>query len=283
MLWRCCHHCFNFSDGRTRIMGVLNVTPDSFSDGGKFFTPVAAVTHAVGMAAAGAEIIDIGGQSSRPGAMPVSPEEELRRVLPVIRECTRELGARIALSIDTTKADVARQALDAGAVIVNDISAGRFDLALFSTAAQAAAGVVLMHMQGTPQTMQLAPRYADIVGEVADFLRERLTAARTAGISDEQIVIDPGIGFGKSLEHNLELLARLGEFVTLGRPVLVGTSRKSFIGQLLGKEVNQRLAGTLGSVAWCAAHGANMVRVHDVQEAAQVLRVIDELKKKANR
>ncbi|MBM3889298.1 MAG: dihydropteroate synthase [Verrucomicrobia bacterium] len=280
MLWRCRHHCFDFSDGRTRIMGVLNVTPDSFSDGGRFLDPRAAVARAVEMADAGAEIIDVGGESSRPGATPVPVEEELRRVMPVLQECARELGARVALSIDTTKAEVARQALDGGAVIVNDISAGRFEPALLSAAARAGAGLVLMHMQGTPQTMQLAPAYADVVGEVTAFLRERMTAARGAGIGEEQIVVDPGIGFGKTLGHNLELLARLNEFAALGRPVLVGTSRKGFIGRLLGKEVDERLAGTLATVAWCAARGANIVRVHDVQETAQVLRVIDELRRK---
>ncbi|MCX7827367.1 MAG: dihydropteroate synthase [Verrucomicrobiae bacterium] len=281
MLWQCRHHSFDFSDGRTRIMGVLNVTPDSFSDGGRFLEPRAAVDHAIAMAEAGAEIVDVGGESSRPGAAAVPQEEELRRVMPVLRECARELGARVALSIDTTKAEVARQALDAGAVIVNDISAGRFEPALLSVAARTGAGFVLMHMQGTPRTMQASPRYADVLGDVTAFLRERWVAARTAGIADEQVVIDPGIGFGKTLEHNLELLARLDEFAALGRPVLVGTSRKSFIGQLLDRDVDHRLAGTLASVAWCAAHGANIVRVHDVQESAQVLRVIDELRRKA--
>jgi dihydropteroate synthase len=179
------------------------------------------------------------------------------------------------------KAEVARPSLDAGAVIVNDISAGRFEPALLAAAARAGAGVVLMHMQGTPQTMQSAPRYADVVGDVTGFLQERWTAARDTGIADEQIVVDPGIGFGKTLEHNLELLARLDEFVPLGRPVLVGTSRKSFIGHLLNQDVDHRLAGTLASVAWCAARGANVVRVHDVQETAQVLRVIDALRRKA--
>jgi dihydropteroate synthase len=264
-------------------MGVLNVTPDSFSDGGRFLDPRAAVAHAVEMAEAGAEIVDVGGESSRPGATPVPVDEELRRVLPVIRECVRELGVRVALSIDTTKAEVARQALNAGAVIVNDISAGRFEPALLAVAARAGAGVVLMHMQGTPQTMQSAPRYADVVSEVTGFLQERLAAVRAAGVGDEQIVVDPGIGFGKTLEHNLELLAQLGEFAALGRPVLVGTSRKSFIGRLLDKDVDQRLAGTLATVAWCATRGANVVRVHDVRETAQVLRVIDELRRKADR
>ncbi len=281
MLWRCRNSTLDFSDGRPRVMGILNVTPDSFSDGGKFLDPQAAVAHALAMIEAGADIIDIGGESSRPGSAPVPLDEELRRVIPVVEQLTH-YALRITpsplLSVDTTKAEVARRALDAGAHIVNDISAGRFDPAMLPVAAQASAGVVLMHAQGTPQTMQQAPRYDDAAREVADFLRERIAAAQAAGIGLEQIAVDPGIGFGKTVEHNMELLARLDEFRALGRPLLVGVSRKSFLGRLLGAEIADRLSASLAAAIWAVQHGANIVRVHDVAETVAALRVIDELR-----
>ncbi|MCX6899477.1 MAG: dihydropteroate synthase [Verrucomicrobia bacterium] len=278
----------DFSDGRSRLMGILNVTPDSFSDGGSFTDPKAAAAHALAMVEAGAEIIDVGGESSRPGSAPVPLDEELRRVIPVVamlhaRRPTLH-APHFLVSVDTTKAEVARRALEAGAHIINDISAGRFDPAMFDTVAHAGAGLVLMHMQGTPQTMQLDPRYSDVTSDVSGFLRERLAAAQDAGITAEQIVLDPGIGFGKTVEHNLALLARLDALCALGWPVLVGVSRKSFIAKLLGPDGANPDALRQGSIAaavWAVTRGASIVRVHDVAETARALRVIDELGRKS--
>jgi dihydropteroate synthase len=256
-------------------MGVLNVTPDSFSDGGRFLDARSAVEHALAMARAGADIIDVGGESTRPNAAPVSAEEELRRVVPVIERLHRQRGAFV-ISVDTTKAIVAEGALAAGARIVNDISALRFDPRMAGLVRERGAGLVLMHMQGTPQTMQQHPHYVDVVGEVRDFLRERLDAATAAGIAAESIAIDPGIGFGKTVQHNLQLLARLEVLGGLGQPLLVGVSRKSFLGKVLGKErPEERIWGTAAAVAWSVAHGANIVRVHDVDEMRQVVQVIE--------
>jgi dihydropteroate synthase len=263
---------FQWDATHTLIMGVLNVTPDSFSDGGKFSDVERAVTHAREMAVAGADIIDVGGESTRPGAEPVGAEEELRRVVPVI-ERLRDL----LVSIDTTKAVVAEQALAAGARIVNDISALRFDPRMVEVVRDAGAGVVLMHMQGTPQTMQKNPRYDDVVAEVRAFFAERIEFGEAHGLKKSQIAVDPGIGFGKTVEHNLELLARLEEFGTLGCPVLVGTSRKAFIGKVLACEADARLWGTAATVAWAVAHGAHIVRVHDVSEMAHVVRMVEAL------
>jgi dihydropteroate synthase len=258
-------------------MGVLNVTPDSFSDGGKFLDVDRAVAHAREMTRAGADIIDVGGESTRPGATPVSAEEELRRVLPVV-ERLRDL----VVSIDTTKALVAEKALASGASIVNDISALRFDARMVDVVRDAGAGVVLMHMQGTPQTMQQSPHYNDVVAEVRSFLAERITFAESRGLKKSQIAVDPGIGFGKTVEHNLQLLARLAEFATLGCALLVGTSRKSFLGRVLApsresqvSETNGRLWGTAATVAWAVAHGARAVRVHDVAEMMNVIRMVE--------
>lgn len=288
MIWRGRNFSLDFSDGRSRLMGVLNVTPDSFSDGGSFVDLKAAVAHAQAMIAAGAEIIDIGGESSRPGSAPVPLDEELRRVIPVVVALHTSRSTphtpRFVVSVDTTKAEVARRALDAGAHIINDISAGRFDAAMLGTVARAGAGLVLMHMQGTPQTMQFDPRYDDVTTEVANFLHERLGAAGAAGIAAEQIVLDPGIGFGKMVEHNLALLARLDALCALGWPVLVGVSRKSFIAKLLGPDGANPDALRQGSVAaavWAVTRGANIVRVHDVAETTRALRVIDELRRKS--
>lgn len=254
------------------VMGVLNVTPDSFSDGGRYLDPEAAVKHALEMASEGADILDIGAESSRPGAQPVPLAEELRRLIPVVREVCRQVT--VPVSVDTTKAAVARAALDAGAAIVNDISACRADPAMLPTVAEAGAGLVLMHMQGTPQTMQQAPRYRSVVDEVRRFLRARLRAAVRAGVSEEQILLDPGIGFGKNLKHNLALLARLEALRALGRPLLVGVSRKAFIGEVLGRRLDDRLMGTAAAVAAAVSHGAKAVRVHDVRAMRDVVRMI---------
>ena len=262
---------------RPLVMGVLNVTPDSFSDGGLYLDPGAAVKHALEMVDEGADLIDIGAESSRPGAEPVSEAEELSRLVPVVQEVCRRVS--VPVSVDTTKAAVARQALDAGAAIINDISALLADPAMAGAVAKADAGLVLMHMQGTPQTMQRAPRYGDIVAEVREFLRARMQAAVEAGIAAGQILLDPGIGFGKNLEQNLILLDRLDAFQTLGRPILVGVSRKAFIGEVLGRRAGDRLLGTAAAVAAAVLRGAGVVRVHDVRAMQDVVRVIDAIQK----
>ncbi len=255
------------------IMGVLNVTPDSFSDGGRFLDPGAAVAQAEALVAQGADLIDLGAESSRPGSEPVDETEELRRLMPVIEA----LAPRVAvpLSIDTTKARVAQRALDAGACIVNDISALRFDPDMARVVATTGAGVVLMHMQGTPQTMQRTPQYDDVVSEVRAFLAARMAAAREAGIRPDQILLDPGFGFGKTVTHNLTLLARLDELAALGRPVVAGVSRKAFIGQILAREVGDRLMGTAAAVALAVERGARLVRVHDVGAIRDVVRMTE--------
>ena len=252
-------------------MGVLNVTPDSFSDGGRFATFDAAVAHAQAMVTAGADLLDIGGESTRPGSLPVAADEQIKRVVPVIE---RIANLPVTISIDTTRAAVAEAALDAGAAIVNDISAGRDDAELLPLVARRGAPVVLMHMQGTPLTMQDAPSYQDVVAETIQFLRERVAAAQAVGIELSKILLDPGIGFGKTMEHNLELLRRQREFLALGRPVVIGTSRKGFIGRITGEsEPSKRLFGTAASVAFCVANGAAIVRVHDVGPMVQVVRM----------
>lgn len=258
---------------RPLVMGVLNVTPDSFSDGGLYLDPGAAVKHALEMADEGADLIDIGAESSRPGAAPVAEAEELRRLVPVVQEVCRRVP--VPVSVDTTKAAVAAAALESGAAIINDISALQADRAMAGVVAQAGAGLVLMHMQGTPQTMQRAPRYTDIVAEVGEFLRARLRAAVEAGIAAEQILLDPGIGFGKNPEQNLILLDRLDSFRALGRPILVGVSRKAFIGEVLGRKAGDRLLGTAAAVAAAVLRGAKVVRVHDVRAMQDVVKVID--------
>jgi dihydropteroate synthase len=254
-------------------MGILNVTPDSFSEGGRFFDRDDAVKHAVQMVADGAGMVDVGGESTRPGSDPVPTDEELERVLPVIERIADELPG-IPISIDTRKAEVAERALAAGATIVNDVSAGA-DMAMFDVVREHDAAVVLMHMKGEPKTMQETPTYDDVVGEVHEFLRERIEAAEFAGIDPERIAIDPGIGFGKDLGHNLELMQRVDAFLDLGRPLLVGPSRKRFIGAILDLPEDQRLEGTIGAVAWMVAHGAHVVRVHDVREVVRAVRVVD--------
>ncbi|HEX2266313.1 MAG TPA: dihydropteroate synthase [Solirubrobacterales bacterium] len=251
-------------------MGVVNVTPDSFSDGGLYLDPEAAVARGRELAAVGAEILDVGGESTRPGAEAVSAEEELRRVVPVIRGL-RDLDCRV--SVDTSKAEVAAAALEAGAEIVNDVTALRGDPEMAALCAEREAGVVLMHMLGDPRTMQDDPRYDDVVAEVKAFLAERIEAATAAGIDEERIWLDPGIGFGKTAAHNMELLRRLGELRELGRPLVVGTSRKSFIGRIDGSAADERLGGTIASSVLAAAEGAEVLRVHDVAEMRQALAV----------
>jgi dihydropteroate synthase len=257
---------------RTHVMGILNVTPDSFSDGGRFFKPEQAVRHGMEMAEQGADFIDVGGESTRPGSEPLPVDEELRRVLPVIERLAKSV--EVPISIDTYKSEVATRALNAGAVLVNDISGLHFDPRVADVAAAAKASLVLMHIKGTPRTMQLHPEYDDLVGEISTYLEEGVRIARGKGI--DQIIVDPGIGFGKTLEHNLELLRRLEEFQHLGCPVLVGPSRKSFIGKLLGGlPAEERLEGTIAAVTLAVAHGANIVRVHDVQAMKRVVTVAD--------
>ncbi len=254
----------------TQLMGVVNVTPDSFSDGGLYLDPELAVEHGRELAAAGAEVLDVGGESTRPGAEPVGAEEELRRVVPVIRGLS---GSRSRLSVDTSKAAVAAAALDAGAEIVNDVTALRGDPEMAPLCAERGATVVLMHMLGEPRTMQDEPRYDDVVDEVKAFLAGRLEAAIAGGVAEERVWLDPGIGFGKTAAHNMELLRRLGELRALGRPLVVGTSRKSFIGRVDGSPADRRLGGTIASSVIAAAEGADVLRVHDVAEMRQALAV----------
>jgi dihydropteroate synthase len=257
---------------RPRILGILNVTPDSFSDGGRFLDASAALRHAEQMATEGADLLDVGGESSRPGSEPVSAAEELRRILPVIRGAC---GLGLPISVDTTKAEVARAALEAGAEVINDISA-LSDPGMAAVAAGAGAGVILMHMQGRPATMQADPHYDDVVAEVTGFLAERRDRARTAGIAAESIVLDPGIGFGKRLEHNLALLAGLKTLVALGSPVLIGASRKRFIGELTGNpDPEAREAGSLAVVLAARERGASLFRVHDVAATRRALSVFE--------
>ena len=254
-------------------MGIVNVTPDSFSDGGAFLDPAAAIDHGLRLAGEGADILDVGGESTRPGAEPVSEQEEVRRVVPVVRELAARSG--LPVSIDTTKAAVAEAALAAGATIVNDVSALRLDPRLGGVVARAGAALVIMHMQGTPRTMQQAPRYDDLVGEVIAELAAGIGRAAAAGVDPEQVLVDPGIGFGKSLEHNLELLGRLSELEVLGRAILVGPSRKAFIGRLLDLPAAERVEGTIAACCCAADRGAHVVRVHDVGPVRRALRVAD--------
>jgi len=251
-------------------MGVVNVTPDSFSDGGRFLDAERAIEHARELIAEGAEVIDVGGESTRPGADAVSAEEELARVVPVLEGLR---GAEAAISIDTSKRAVAEAALDAGAAIVNDVTALRSDPELASLCADRDCGVVLMHMLGSPRTMQEAPVYDDVVEDVKAFLAERVEASVAAGIDESRISVDPGIGFGKTLEHNLELLNRLGELRSLGLPICIGTSRKSFIGKITGRETGERLGGTVATNVLALARGAEVFRVHDVRATRDALRV----------
>ncbi|MDQ1432807.1 MAG: dihydropteroate synthase [Actinomycetota bacterium] len=259
---------------RPAVMGIVNVTPDSFSDGGRFLDPGAAVAHGLELVAAGADLLDVGGESTRPGAEPVAQGEELRRVVPVIARLAAEAG--VPVSVDTSKSAVAVAALEVGAVVVNDVAAATGDPDMLPAVASAGAGLVLMHMQGNPRTMQDAPMYADVVIDVGDFLVERVARARDAGIGAGSLAVDPGFGFGKTAAHNLALLARLDELVArVDVPVLVGTSRKSFIGAVLGDSTHARDDGTLATVVWAVERGARVVRVHDAGATADALQLLD--------
>jgi dihydropteroate synthase len=275
LLWRCGPAVLPCGL-RTLVMGIVNVTPDSFSDGGELLDAEAAAKRALEMVLDGADILDIGGESTRPGSTEVPADVELERVLPVIGRLREQ--TEVPLSIDTRKAEVAVEALRAGATIVNDVSAGA-DPGMFEAVRASGAGMVLMHMQGEPSTMQSQPRYDDVVAEVHELLRQRADAAVRAGIERDRLCIDPGIGFGKALEHNLLLLRDVRVLLDLGLPVLVGPSRKRFLGTILGTEVGDRLEGTAAAVAWLAAMGVHVVRVHDVKEMARVARVIDAISK----
>jgi len=270
MRWKAQVHTLPVQE-RVLIMGVLNVTPDSFSDGGCYQNLDAAVAHAVAMEAEGADLLDIGGESSRPGARPVSLEEELARVLPVVTALTRRV--RVPISVDTTKAEVAKRCLDAGAAIINDISALQGDPEMAQTVARAQAGLILMHMQGTPETMQEHPTYGDVVQEIGGFLQGRVEAAESAGIARERIAVDPGLGFGKTLDHNLMILGGLSALIALGRPIVIGPSRKGFVGALLDRPVLEREWGTAAAVAAGVLQGAHVVRVHSVVAMKEVARV----------
>ena len=268
MIWRAGDRAWEFPRSPL-IMGIVNVTPDSFSDGGQHATSEAAVAHALSLVAEGADILDIGGESTRPGAPAVSESEELARVIPVIEELAGK--TETALSIDTQKPVVAEAAISAGAVIVNDIAANRTEPQMWKIVAATRAGYVAMHMQGTPQTMQDRPEYTEVVAEVRAFFEERLERFKKAGLNAEQVMFDPGIGFGKTVEHNLALLTGLERFTNMKRPLLVGASRKSFIGRLTEAAVEDRLAGSLACACRAAEAGAAVLRVHDVKETNQAL------------
>ena len=256
---------------RPLVMGIVNVTPDSFFDGGRFADPQRAVEHAVRLVEEGADLLDLGAESTRPGALPVDAQEEHRRLIPVVTAVAKAVS--VPISVDTSKAEVARAAIDAGAVMVNDVTALRGDRGMADLVAETGVGLVLMHMQGTPQTMQQAPHYDDVVADIARFLADRSRAAMEQGVAKERIVLDPGIGFGKTLTQNLELLANLHVFSDLGFPLLVGPSRKGFIGQLTDQPVEARAWGTAGVVALAVSQGANILRVHDVGAMKDVVSV----------
>jgi dihydropteroate synthase len=273
LVWRCRDRELPL-DERTLVMGIVNVTPDSFSDGGMFRDTAAAVAHGLRLLEEGADILDVGGESTRPGSDPVGPDEERSRVLPVVEGLRREAPEAL-LSVDTRRAAVAEAAVSSGADIVNDVTAG-IDPEMFRVVAAAGAGLVLMHMQGEPKTMQVDPRYDDVVGEVRAFLRERLDTAVAAGIGRDRLAVDPGIGFGKNLQHNLDLLHSIGSFRELGVPVLAGVSRKRFIGELSGvDDPAGRLEGSVAAAVWCATQGVDVVRVHDVGPTVRALRVAE--------
>ena len=263
---------------RTCIMGVLNVTPDSFSDGGLHFDSGKAVAHALQLVENGADILDIGGESSRPGSDPVPLDEEIRRTIPVIESIAKLVS--VPISIDTCKADVALRALSAGASIINDISGLRFDPNIATVAASNGAPVVIMHIKGTPKSMQSAPVYEALIPEIMDYMRTSIRIALDAGINEDAIVVDPGIGFGKTFDHNLQILKKLNEFTALEKPIAIGVSRKAFLGKILdGAAPSERIEGTAAAVAVAIMNGANIVRVHDVKEVVKVAKVADAIKK----
>jgi len=273
--WR--NFCFDFSK-KTYIMGILNVTPDSFSDGGLYFDKSTAVKRAFQMVEEGADIIDIGGESTRPGSEPITIEEELMRTIPVIEAISKE--AKIPLSIDTYKSEVAKRALDAGASMINDISCLRFDPKMPGVVSEYKVPVVIMHVKGTPRDMQQNPVYEALIPEIMDYLRTGMIIARQAGISEDKIIIDPGIGFGKTYEQNLDIINNLHEFKSLNKPILIGPSRKAFIGRILGNvPVTERLEGTAAAVAISIMNGANIIRAHDIKEMVKVAKVADAIKK----
>ena len=273
VLWRAARFTLRFP-GPAVIMGIVNVTPDSFSDGGQFASTQAAVDYALRLIEQGAGILDVGGESTRPGAEPVPEEEELRRVLPVIESLANRV--EVPLSIDTLKPGVAQVALAAGASIVNDVGANRsHPVAMRDLIAQTGAGYICMHMQGSPRTMQEQPTYRDVATEVGDYFQHQLEGLVQAGVAPEQVVLDVGLGFGKTVDHNLQLLAALDRTRRLGRPMLVGASRKSFIGKLLGGGTSQRLPGSLACACWAVQPGAQIIRVHDVPETWQALRLTE--------
>lgn len=279
--WRCRDHVFPLGE-RTLIMGIVNVTPDSFSDGGMFAGPGDAVKHGLQLIADGADILDVGGESTRPGADPVEVDEEIARVAPVIEGIHAEAPDAV-VSVDTRRAEVARLAIEAGASIVNDVTAAA-EPGTLPLVRETGAGLILMHMQGEPRTMQDRPTYVDVVSNVRDFLAGRIGAAVAAGIPRHQLCVDPGIGFGKNLGHNLELLRDIGSFRDLRVPVAVGVSRKGFIGQLTGADdPADRVEGTAGAVAWCASQGVDVVRVHDVRQMGRVVRVVDSIARAVDR
>ena len=267
-------------EGRTLVMGVLNVTPDSFSDGGKYAASDAAIEHGLRLAGEGADLIDVGGESTRPGSPPVALEEELRRVLPVVRELARR--AKVPISIDTTKAEVARRAIDAGAEVVNDVSGFQRDPELAKVVAESGAAASLMHMRGTPADMQQRATYSDLLGEVHDELSQALAQALQAGVAEDRVALDPGLGFAKTAEHNLLLLRRLRELTQLGRPLVVGASRKSFLGKLSGKPAPERVVGSLAAAVVAAQGGASIVRAHDVAATREALSVADAVRSSTN-
>jgi dihydropteroate synthase len=272
-IWKIGERVFNVSS-QGLIMGVLNVTPDSFSDGGNFFAPEEAIERGVKMALEGADIIDIGGESTRPGAEPIAVAEELRRVIPVIEKLRAKID--VPISIDSSKAEVARAAIQAGASIVNDITGGRGDEGMLPLIAETNSALIIMHMQGTPRTMQNQPRYSDVVSEIADFFRQQYARAIGYNIDPMAIAFDPGIGFGKTLDHNLEVLAQLERLRTHDRPIVVGVSRKSFLGKLVNsREIEHRLAPAVALTSLLRARGADVFRVHDVKENVGALRVTE--------
>ncbi|MFA5043199.1 MAG: dihydropteroate synthase [Kiritimatiellia bacterium] len=275
-IWQCRNRTFHPGE-RPLIMGILNVTPDSFSDGGRYHDKNRAVEHGLQMVQDGADIVDVGGESTRPGAAPVSLDDELERVVPVVEALlSRE---DIVLSVDTMKSEVAERALAAGAQIVNDVSALSADPRMAAAAKAYGAGVILMHKRGDPQTMQAQALYADVVREVRDYLCARVAYAERLGLARNTLAIDPGIGFGKTAEHNVSILANLSALRTCGRPIVVGLSRKAFIGQMTGRGVAERDAGTLGALAFCMGEGAQILRVHDVKAVRDVVRVVNALRK----
>ena len=275
LIWS--NYCLDFSQ-KTYIMGILNVTPDSFSDGGQYFDKSTAIKRAIQMVEDGADIIDIGGESTRPGSQPLAIEEELRRTLPVIEALTKEINTPI--SIDTYKSEVAKRALDAGAAMVNDISGLRFDPEMLKVVSAYKVPVVIMHIKGLPRDMQKNPVYEALIPEIMDYLRESIKSAKESGIAEDMIIIDPGIGFGKTFEHNLEIIHSLYNFTLLEKPVLVGLSRKAFIGKILGDvPAGERLEGTAAAIAISIINGANIIRVHDVKEMVKVAKVANAVKR----